>query len=514
MQYLGLKRLITFSAFLAFTLVQSVAFAGETDCTNGKDDDNDSMVDCADADCANAAACKPDGQPENTNARCSDWVDNDDNGAMDCDDMNCRGEGITVCQGSWDTMEAMQQSSGQSSSLDQSVLPELGEGKSFEDLIGTMGDNDGERNDLLCSDGRDNDGDGRVDCADFGCRFSPDVTVCRGNPGMRFSIVGAVSQNYDFIEEKFDTRFTKLQLRSFGPIPMIQDSFYLLSMRAEKTPRLTFAMFQIPLGNQGHYMNINSGGGGLSNAMIISSAKQLLLDPAYYLSNAFEQGNGAAVEFGGPLNIGTPGMLSYRVYAAGGSGRYAGNIGGRYFTYDNTNYTYSAGAQLGINAIGHYSRWDSPFMLTPASTALAFRVGAKYDQRAQERYPAANLSAVWRWNRMILLSEVYGKRELNFGSWQMAYNATLGVLVWPKHVMLAADVGQFMASEFDNPPETLETDLRKIKNELRWRVAAHYYFWSNIGIATLLYTDATIETPAGEPSEREQELRLVAQFRF
>ena len=514
MQYLGMKRLVTCAAFLALTFGSGLVFAAETDCTNGKDDDNDSMVDCADADCAKLDVCKPDGQPENTNARCSDWIDNDDNGVMDCDDMNCSGEGITVCQGSWDAMESMQQSGGQTSSMDQSVLPELGEGKSFEDLIGTMGDNDGERNDLYCSDGRDNDGDGRVDCDDFGCRFSPDVTVCRGNPGMRFSIVGAVSQNYDLVEKKLDTRFTKLQLRSFGPIPMIQDSFYLISMRAEKTPRLTFAMFQIPLGNQGHYMNINSGGGGLSNAMIISSAKQLLLDPAYYLANAFEQGNGAAVEFGGPLNIGTPGMLSYRVYAAGGSGRYSGNIGGRYFTYDNTNYTYSAGAQLGINAIGHYSRWDSPFMLTPASTALAFRVGAKYDQRAQERYPAANLSAVWRWDRMILLSEVYGKRELNFGSWQMAYNATFGVLVWPKHVMLAADIGQFLASDFDNPPDTLETDLRKIKDELRWRVAAHYYFWSNIGIATLIYTDATVESLTGGDAEREQELRLVAQFRF
>ena len=40
------------------------------------------------------------------------------------------------------------------------------------------------------------------------------------------------------------------------------------------------------------------------------------------------------------LPFGKPGMLSYRLYGAGGSGRFAGNVGGRYFTYDNTNYTY------------------------------------------------------------------------------------------------------------------------------------------------------------------------------
>ena len=135
MQYLGMKQLITCAVFLVLSFGSGLAFAGETDCTNGKDDDNDSMVDCADADCAKLDVCKPDGQPENTNARCSDWIDNDDNGVMDCDDMNCSGEGITVCQGSWDAMESMQQSGGQTSSMDQSVLPELGEGKTFEDLI-------------------------------------------------------------------------------------------------------------------------------------------------------------------------------------------------------------------------------------------------------------------------------------------------------------------------------------------------------------------------------------------
>ena len=70
-------------------------------------------------------------------------------------------------------------------------------------------DNDGERNDLLCSDGVDNDGDGAIDCADYGCRFDPTVTICQGSPSMRFSIVGNLAQSIDFEDDVIDTRFTK-----------------------------------------------------------------------------------------------------------------------------------------------------------------------------------------------------------------------------------------------------------------------------------------------------------------
>jgi hypothetical protein len=382
------------------------------------------------------------------------------------------------------------------------------------DRLGTGDDVDGERNDLSCSDGVDNDGDGAVDCADLGCRYSPEVTICRGSRGMRFSIVGALAQSYDLGEDQMDTRFTKLQLRSFGPIPLIQDSFYLVSMRAEKTPRLTFAMFQMPLGG-GHYMNLNSGGGGLSNALILSSAKQLLLDAPYYLYSAFEQGNGAAVEVGGPMPIGRPGLLKYRVFAAGGSGRFAGNVGGRYFTYDNTNYTYSVGAQVAANLIGFTSRWDSPFLLTPAATAVALRLGAKYDQRAQERYPAVNLGLSARSGRMIGGAEVYAKQEMNFGSRQTAWNLQFGYLVIRKTLMFAADFGQFRATPFTVEPGQLETDLRKIRDQQQWRLAAHYYFWGNIGVASLVYNDhLQAEAASGSEAKHEQSIKLVAQYRF
>jgi len=331
-----------------------------------------------------------------------------------------------------------------------------------------------------------------------------------------------LAQTYDVVEDQHDTRVSKLQLRAFGPVPGIQDSFFLVSMRTEKTPRLPFAMFQIPIGGS-HTFNINSGGGGLSNALILSSAKQLLLDAPYHVYSACEQGNGAAAEVAGGINLHTgagpllpPGLLKYRFFVAGGSGRFAGNVGGRYFTYDNTNYTYSVGTQLGINAIGHYSRWDSPFLYVPVPTALSFSLGAKYDQRAQERYPAVNATTVFRFSHLVLMAENYTKRELEFESWQTAYNVQVGLLVWPKHLLIAADYGQFIPTEMENPPETLETDVKKnMQGVTQWRAALHWYFFRNIGLASLVYTDKTTSPYIeGDDPQLTREVKLVGQYRF
>ena len=118
---------------------------------------------------------------------CGDWVDNDGDGVKDCEDMDCNAPGITTCYGSWDLRKAkiaeINPETTKSTSL---ALPELKEGMGIEDLIGSGKDKDGERNDVLCSDGFDNDGDGMVDCADYGCRFDPDVTICQGVPTFAF----------------------------------------------------------------------------------------------------------------------------------------------------------------------------------------------------------------------------------------------------------------------------------------------------------------------------------------
>jgi len=477
----------------------------ETQCADGKDNDADSMLDCADADCAKDPACQPDGGPENTDARCSDWIDNDDNGHTDCDDSGCNAAGISACQGSWDD-------EGAGGGGGDSLLSKLKPGESLEDLMNRFGDKSGENTNELCADGFDNDNDGMIDCADAGCRFDPSVQVCRESPGMRFSIVSQLTNAYDIEKKTMDTRFTALQLRVFGPIPMIQDSFFLLSMRTERTPRLTFAMFQVPLG-KGHFLNVNSGGGGLSTALIRSQQKQLLIDPAYYLFNAFEQGNGAAVEVGGPIDKG--GLFEYRAFVAGGSGRSNGNVGGRYFTYDNTNYTYTVGAQLGIDLIGFTSRWDNPMLYVPVQTALGVYIGAKYDQRAQERYPAFNLRVVFRHGNFYMESETYIKRELEFGSTQLAANVGAGYLLVPKHLYLTADIGGFTSTEMDRPPVVVETDIARQLKELQWRVGLHWYVWRNIGVLSMIYTDRTVESrTVGAPNVHERVLKLVGQYRF
>ena len=488
----------------------------ETVCDDGVDEDGDTVTDCGDADCFSSPACKPDGNAENTNARCSDWIDNDQDGFLDCDDTDCSGPGVSICKGSWDVEKAGGGATGGGGGVP--ALPEIPEGATFEDLIGKMGDVDGERNDFLCSDGIDNDGDGATDCADFGCRFDADVQVCRESPGMRFSVVAFINQSYDIEADTFDTRFSTLQLRAFGPMPFIQDSFFLVSMRAEKTPRLTFAMFQIPIGH-GHYFNINSGGGGLSTAVIRSAAKQLLIDRPYYLYDAFEQGNGAAAEVGGQLD--DPGQFTYRAYVAGGSGQFSGNVGGRFFTFDNTNFTWSIGGQIGVNLVGHLSRWASPMLYVKVPTALGLTAGVKYDQRAQERYPAWNVNLTLRSGGLIAQAETYMKRELEFGSWQTAWNLSAGYLIWPKNLLLVGDIGMFNASKMDHPPaetnQAIETDIRSQRDELQWRLGLHWYFFRNIGVLSLIYTDDLLKAREDVTSQAEEHsrlLELIAQYRF
>jgi len=497
----------------------------EANCADRKDDDGDGMVDCADADCKADPACRVGSGPENTDARCSDWFDNDGDGAIDCDDVDCDASNITVCKGSWKG-EAGGMGAASVAPLGDD-LPELKGDMSVEDLIGKGGDIDGERNDEVCADGIDNDGDGRTDCADYGCRFDPEVTVCRGNPGMRFSIVGAVENSRlekglqnefdkDAVRPQYQTVFTKLQLRSFGPIAAIQNSFYLVSLRAERTPRMTFALFQVPIGHSQHTININSGGGGLSAALITSTSKMLLLDPAYYVYNGFEQSNGAAIEVAGPLMTGH--KLTYRAFVAGGSGRSTGNIGGVYYTSDERNYTYGGGFQLGINFVGVWSRFDSPFLYTPAPLMASVQLGVKFDQRAQERYPAANVIGILRWKRLYFQAETYMKRELEYEFNALAWNVQAGLLVLPKRLLLAGDVGEFTAGAMGNVSVLLQPDLKKQLKQLderQWRVAAHLYFWRNIGIISALYRDRVVQAPGGvgDPTH-EKEALLSAQFRF
>ncbi len=525
------KAFLAALALSAIVLFPGAANAQETQCDNGVDDDGDTVYDCGDADCADSPVCQPDGNPENNNKRCGDWIDNDGDGMTDCDDSDCNGMGITICEGSWDTFKRQAKSAagGNSTAVVTDEIPELGKGMSVEDLIGVGSDADGERNNVVCSDGIDNDNDGRTDCADFGCRFDPTVTVCQGDASFRFSVVARGEQSYirsnnprfrndnavldpgelpGITDGILNTKMERLQLRVFGPMPGIDDSFFLLSARAEKTPRVSFVMFQVPLGKNGHYLNINSGGGGLTVEVIRSAHKNLLLSPAFYVSNAFEQGNGAAAEVGGP--IGTKGKLQYRAFAAGGTGRFSGSVGGGFVNDDNTNYTYSAGGQLQWNLIGYYSRWDSSMIYVKSPTTLSISFGAKYDQRSLERYPMANVNGTFRWRKLIVQGETNVKRELDFKSTHASYNLKVGYLAIPKKLLLAVDFGEFLAIDKGTVPDGINPE-----QERQYRAAAHYYLWQNIVVGSLYFSHRNL-APVN-PADGDvitQELKASMSYRF
>ncbi len=488
--------------------------AKETVCDDGQDNDGDMVYDCGDNDCKKDPACASDGEPENTPERCEDWIDNDADGYVDCEDDDCNGS--TACYGSWDIEMA------------GGTVPDSGpggSGTSNGDGGGTPTpgttviadeDNFGENSNVLCSDGIDNDNDGRIDCEDIGCRLDTQVTICQPSGDFRLSLVGRIEAlGYNFEDETYTTEFESLQLRVLGQMPFIQNSFFLISSRVEKTPRVTFALFQVPLGKKGHYFNINSGGGGLALEPVRSVHKRLLVDQAFYLYNAFEQGNGAAMEFGGPID--KKSRFLYRAFAAGGSGRFAGNLGGTFFPDGNTRYTWSVGGQIWSNVIGYYNRWDTPFLYTKSPMTLALVGGVKYDQRAQERYPAWNAQTVFRYWRFHVQGEYYGKRELEFRNFQNAYNVQLGFLAWEKRVLLAGDFGQFLATDFESPPDPgdVQIDLRRQLQSTQWRTAAHVYLWRNVFFASAVYQNRREETAFNEGTFADsQEARLLFTYRW
>lgn len=490
----------------------------ETECTGRRDEDGDGMVDCADADCFHNAACEAGNGAESTDAACTDWIDNDDDDAIDCDDDDCATS--ARCQGSWRGAEPGS-ATGEAATSTPIAQPNLTEGMGVDDLVGSQGDLDGERSNELCSDGFDNDHDGRTDCEDFGCRFDPQITICAPRPGFRFSaLVGAgitytsaSSGNDTPIPTLWDARFSRIQLRALGTIPYIQNSFFLVNVRAERLVRLTFALFQIPLGG-GHYINLNSGGGGLSPSLILSQAAQLLLDPVFFAYAPFEQGNGGALEVGGPITESD--FLRYRAFVAAGSGQSNGNVGGRFFSSDDRNFTYAAGAQLQMNFAGHYDRLDTPYIYTPTPLTLSLLLGAKYDQRAEERYTTGNLFFVARYNRFHVTADVFGKRELEFGASQLGYVVQGALLLWPKRVLLAADWSQFRSTNFDDLGAAATAGISRPLDEDQFRAALHVYLFRQIAVASLVYTHHVIEFNTSRPQDSVQEdiLRLEGQFRF
>ncbi len=459
------------------------AAAVETNCTDHVDNDGDAVSDCGDSDCAKEAHCQPDGKPEATDAKCSDWIDNDGDGAIDCEDKECQLSTISVCTGSWQG----------------DVDGEGGEGTSGPHDPAAATSEGGEGKRVYNGDVEQPDSEGGV-----------------GFVGIRFGIVAGVQESLtttntnaaDTYETRIDTRFDTLQLRAFGSMPLLEDSFFLVSMQAAQSPRITFAMFQFPLGG-GHYANLNSGGGTLSAQPLISTAKRPLLDIPRYLVNPFDQFLDAGLELNGPIVLN---LLRYRVFAGGGTGLF-GDFGGRRFEDANVNPTFSAGAQVWMTPVGIYNRFDTPFLYRPVPMAVAFAVGAKYEQREQERFPAVHGVGVFRYGLFAAQFESYNKAEINFGALQTANYLQLGFLLWPEWFFVAVDGGQFYTSNFGEsakigltPAKNLAdipNALKRNRIEYQARAALHWFFWRQNGIMSLRYTfDSTDPIPVGPQADR------------
>jgi hypothetical protein len=476
----------------------AAAPAKETNCTDHEDNDGDTVYDCGDTDCDAEAHCKPDGRPEGTNERCSNWIDDDGDGLIDCEDQECKLSQITVCQGSW------------------------------------RGDVDGDGGDGGAPPAGAGGGDSGQRRAYSGDVEQPDSEGGVGFVGIRFGVVAAVQQlltttnarDANVYESRIDTRFDTLQLRAFGALPLLEDSFFLLSMSASQSPRITFAMFQFPLG-QGHYVNINSGGSTLSAQPLVSAAKRPLLDTPRYLLVGFDQFLDAGVEVNGPVVLN---LMRYRVFAGGGTGLF-GDFGGRTFEDASVNPTFSTGAQLWFTPVGIYNRFDSPFLYRPVPTALAFAVGGKYEQREQERFPAAHAVAVFRTGSFAVTGESYNKAEANYGAVQSANYLQVGWLAWPETIFVAADVGHFWTSGFGGLTEftgietagdvaSIPNRLKRQQNQVQARGALHWFFWRQNGVLTARYVfDTTDPAPIGPQADRTfpvitHEALLQAQLRF
>ncbi|MEL6706617.1 MAG: hypothetical protein AAFP15_20320, partial [Bacteroidota bacterium] len=154
-------------------------------CSDGIDNDQNGFADCEDFGCRNGKFV--DVCAENTPERCGDWIDNDADGYVDCDDDDCNGS--TACYGSWDVELA----GGTVPDSGTVVGGSGGTGGTTAPPVQTVvaeDDNFGENSNVLCSDGIDNDNDGRTDCEDIGCRLDTQVTVCQPSGDFRLSLVG------------------------------------------------------------------------------------------------------------------------------------------------------------------------------------------------------------------------------------------------------------------------------------------------------------------------------------
>ena len=126
-------------------------------CSDGRDNDCNGYVDCADYACSRNGTpeaieyCKRDmsKKPENTEEACSDGIDNDLDGYADCDDQNC--SSFAYCQ------NLVEEPAPRPSDFASKSAEERAQILSAEKTV--------------CTDGEDNNHNGLIDCKEYRCRL-------------------------------------------------------------------------------------------------------------------------------------------------------------------------------------------------------------------------------------------------------------------------------------------------------------------------------------------------------
>jgi beta propeller repeat protein len=110
-------------------------------CNDGKDNDCDSYTDCKDSECASNFAC--------IESNCTDGIDNDNDGYIDCKDSDCKSNKACIESNCTDGID------NDNDGLVDCKDPDCASNSACRELI--------------CNDGIDNDKDGYTDCADTDC---------------------------------------------------------------------------------------------------------------------------------------------------------------------------------------------------------------------------------------------------------------------------------------------------------------------------------------------------------
>ena len=129
-------------------------------CADGKDNDGNGYVDCEDNSCkGTAVCCIATGTEGDTIESCSDGIDNDCNGYVDCNDNSCSRSTKT---------EVVEYCKMVNNKTYVPTDPSI-------DNINAVDENTPER----CMDGKDNDFNGLTDCEDPGC-IALNLEYCKG----------------------------------------------------------------------------------------------------------------------------------------------------------------------------------------------------------------------------------------------------------------------------------------------------------------------------------------------